>query len=93
MKRALRIVLKVVVAMFVLSIALTVAYFMGCFSGAHFAAFVALFCTPIAVSSVPMTQEMKGDVALMGQLVVWTTLLSSISIFIASFLLRLAGIF
>ena len=63
------------------------------FSGAHFAAFVAMFATPVAVSSVPMAQEMKGDAFLAGQLVVWTTLASALSVFIASWLLKLAGIF
>ena len=63
------------------------------FSGSHFAAFVAMFATPVAVSSVPMAQEMKGDTALAGQLVVWTTLASALSVFIASWLLKLAGIF
>ena len=67
--------------------------FSSVFNGAHFAAFVAVFCTPVAVSSVPMAQEMDSDATLAGQLVVWTTLVSSISVFIASFLLRLAGIF
>lgn len=62
------------------------------FSGVHFATFVALFATPVAVSSVPMTQEMGGDTALAGQYVVFTTLLSALSIFLASFLLRLAGV-
>lgn len=60
--------------------------------GASFAALVALFATPVAVSSVPMTQEMGGDTRLAGQLVVWTTLLSSVSIFLATFLLRLSGV-
>ena len=62
-------------------------------SGAHFAAFVAMFATPVAVSSVPMAQDMKGDAALAGQLVVWTTLTSALSVFVASWLLRLAGVF
>ncbi len=63
------------------------------FSGAHFAAFVAVFATPVAVSSVPMAQEMNGDTALAGQLVVWTTIVSAFSVFWASFLLRTVGIF
>ena len=63
------------------------------FSGAHFAAFVAMFATPVAVSSVPMAQEMKGDASLAGQLVVWTTLASALSVFFASWLLKLAGVF
>ncbi|MBQ6892878.1 MAG: AEC family transporter, partial [Clostridia bacterium] len=74
---------------------LGVAYFIfgNYFSGAHFAAFVAAFATPVAVSSVPMAQEMDGDEALAGQMVVWTALVSVISIFTASYLLKSAGIF
>jgi predicted permease len=40
-----------------------------------------------------MAQEMENDAALAGQYVVWTTLVSALSIFLASFLLRMAGIF
>lgn len=68
-------------------------FFREIFGGAHFAAFVAAFATPVAVSSVPMTQEMGGDVTLAGQLVVWTTLSSAFSVFLISFLLKLVGIF
>ena len=63
------------------------------FDGAQFAALVALFATPVAVSSVPMAQEMGADHTLAGQLVVWTTLISAVTVFIASFWLRLVGIF
>ncbi len=68
-------------------------FFRDLFTGAHFAAFVALFATPVAVSSLPMAQEMENDAALAGQYVVWTTLVSALSIFLCSFLLRAAGIF
>lgn len=68
-------------------------FFRSSFSGAHFAAFVAIFATPVSVSSVPMSQEMGGDASLAGQLVVWTTMISALSVFTVSFLLRLAGIF
>lgn len=68
-------------------------FFSNHFTGAHFAAFVAVFATPVAVSSLPMAQEMGGDTVLAGQLVVWTTLASAVSVFLTSFLLRLAGIF
>lgn len=74
-------------------IGIGVAYLIGHFSGAHFAAFVALFSTPVAVSSVPMSQEMGADTRLAGQLVVWTTLFSAFSIFLFSFALKLLGIF
>lgn len=68
-------------------------FFSDVFSGAHFAAFVAAFATPVAVSSVPMAQEMEGDTTLAGQLVVWTTIFSALSVFLASMLLKMAGIF
>lgn len=63
------------------------------FEGAHFAALIAVFATPVSVSSVPMTQEMGGDYVLAGQLVIWSTLFSTVSVFLASFLLKLAGVF
>ena len=68
-------------------------FFRNIFGGAQFAAFVAVFATPVAVSSVPMTQEMDGDVILAGQLVVWTTLASAVSVFLVSFLLKAVGVF
>lgn len=76
-----------------LGIGCAVLFFADRFSGANFATFVAVFATPVAVASVPMTQEMGGDAGLMGQLVVWTTMISAITVFVASFLLRLVGIF
>lgn len=75
------------------ALGITVAYFIGCFSGAHFATFIALFGTPIAVSTVPMAQEMGADSALAGQLVVWTTITSALTIFLASFILKSLGVF
>lgn len=75
------------------SVSLTIAYLLGIFNGAHFAAFVAMFATPVAVSTVPMCQEMGADHALAGQLVVWTTTISSVVIFIASFILKALGVF
>lgn len=75
------------------AIALSIAYAMGCFSGAHFAAFVAVFGTPISISSVPMVQEMGSDTRLAGQLVVWTTVVSGFTIFLISFILKAVGVF
>ncbi|MBQ8739686.1 MAG: AEC family transporter, partial [Clostridia bacterium] len=68
-------------------------FFRSSFNGAHFATYIAVFATPVAVSSVPMAQEMDGDADLAGQIVVWTTLVSALTVFVASFLLRYAGIF
>ena len=77
----------------VIGLGVAYGFLRGSFTGAHFAAFVAIFATPVAISSVPMAQEMGADATLAGQLVVWTTLVSAGSVFIASFLLRLAGVF
>ena len=80
---------------FVPLLGLGIAYlaFGKIFDGAQFASLVAIFATPVAVSSVPMAQEMGADTALAGQLVVWTTLVSAVSVFLSSFLFSLAGIF
>lgn len=75
--------------------ALGIAYFCfrGHFTPAHFATFVAVFATPVAVPSVPMVQEMGGDVTLAGQLVVWSTLVSAVTVFLCTFMLRMGGVF
>lgn len=74
-------------------LSLSLAYALNCFKGAHFAAFVATFTTPVAVSSVPMAQEMGSDSILAGQLVVWTTVVSGFSIFLATLALKSIGVF
>jgi predicted permease len=74
-------------------IGLSIALLLNKFTGAQFASLVACFCTPVAVSSVPMSQEMGADADLMGQLVIWTTVFSTFSIFIAAYILRILGIF
>lgn len=81
---------RVVIVPFV---GISLALALNRFSGAQFASLIACFCTPVAVSSVPMSQEMGADADLMGQIVVWTTLFSTFSIFIASYVLRVLGIF
>ena len=57
------------------------------FDQGTYAALVALFATPVAVASAVMAEEMGSDGQLAGQLVVWTTLLSSAVIFISIALL------
>lgn len=71
------------------------AYFLfkDTLSAEYFVAFVAVFATPVAVSTVPMAQEMGGDADLAGQLVVFTTVVSAASVFIALFALKSLGIF
>ena len=77
----------------VLVIGTAFIFFRDKFGAAQFATLVAAFATPVAVPSVPMVQEMGGDVTLAGQLVVWSTLVSAITIFVCTFLLRLGGAF
>ena len=67
--------------------------FRGRFTAAQFATLVAAFATPVAVPSVPMVQEMGGDVTLAGQLVVWSALASALTVFLVTFLLRMGGAF
>ncbi|MCR4780738.1 MAG: AEC family transporter [Ruminiclostridium sp.] len=62
-------------------------------SGEHFATFVGVFATPVAVSSAVMAKEMGGDDELAGQLVVWTSLFSTVTIFIYTAILKMIGIF
>ncbi len=62
-------------------------------NGAHFAAYVAAFGTPVAVSSAIMAGEMGGDDQLAGQLVVFTSIVSIFTMFASIALLRHVGIF
>ncbi len=63
------------------------------FTGAEYAAYLALFGTPVAVSSVVMAAEMGSDKELAGQLVVWTTVFSAVSLFFIIVALKSIGIF
>ena len=77
------------------TLGLGIAYliFSESFGGAEFASLVAVFATPIAVSSVPMAQEMDADATLAGQLVVWSTIAATFSVFFASMILHSLGVF
>ena len=55
-------------------------------------ALIALFATPVAVSSAIMAGEMKSDEQLATQLVVWTSIGSIFTIFIIVFVLMNAGL-
>lgn len=75
------------------TLAILLTYFLFNYDAARFAAFLSLFATPVAVSSVPMAQEMGGDFELAGQIAVWSTAVSGITMFLFTFILKLAGIF
>ena len=58
----------------------------------EYPALVALFASPVAVSSAIMASEMKGDEQLATQLVVWTSVGSIITIFVIVCILMSAGL-
>ena len=59
---------------------------------AEFSGLIALFASPVAVSSSIMAAEMGGDKDLASQYVVWTTLLSAFTIFLFVFVFKAVGI-
>jgi predicted permease len=76
------------------ALTLTFAYFvLHMTNGAHYAAYVAAFGTPVAVSSAIMAGEMGGDDVLAGQLVVFTCITSIFTMFASIAILRYVGIF
>ena len=62
------------------------------FSQADYPALIALFGTPVAVSSAIMAGVMGADEELAGQLVVWTSFFSMASLFILIMLFRGMGL-
>lgn len=53
---------------------------------------IAVFASPCAVSSTVMVQEIGGDEQLAGQLVMWSSVLSLLTIFAFAFTLRTLGL-
>lgn len=62
------------------------------FGASDFAAYIALFGSPIAVSSAVMAAEMHNDEQLAGQLVVWTSIGSVITVFLSAVILKTIGL-
>ena len=58
------------------------------FSEVEYPALVAIFASPIAVSSSVMVSEIGGDDQYGAQLVVWTSVLSVFTVFLTVFLMR-----
>ncbi|MCR5113860.1 MAG: AEC family transporter [Acholeplasmatales bacterium] len=73
-------------------LALIVAYLLGFGNDSYFPALIALFGTPVAVSSAPMAQEMDNDGELAGQLVVWCSIVSVITLTLIILVCSLMGI-
>lgn len=71
---------------------LAIAYVLG-YRGAEFAALMIAFGSPCAVSSYTMAAQMDSDGDLAAQLVMTTTVLSVLSIFLMVLLFKTVGIF
>ena len=58
----------------------------------EYAAFIAVFASPVAVSTAIMAREMDNDDILAGQLVVWTSIGSVFTIFLIAMFFRTVGL-
>lgn len=58
------------------------------FTAVEYPALISLFATPTAVSSAVMVGEIGGDEQLAGQLVVWTSVVSMLSIYMIVFAMK-----
>ena len=58
------------------------------FTPIEYPAFISLFATPTAVSSAVMVGEIGGDEQLAGQLVVWTSVVSMLTIYVIVFAMK-----
>ncbi len=74
------------------ALVLPVAALMG-FRGAEFVSFIAMCGSSTAAASYTMAQQMGGDAALAGDIVVITSALCSFSLFLWAFLFRLLGMY
>jgi malate permease and related proteins len=71
-------------------IGLTVAILLG-FRNIELVILMAMFASPAAISSYTMAQQMDGDADLAGQLVIFTTLFSIVTIFLWTYALMQFG--
>ena len=77
---------------FVPAVMLTIAFLLG-IRGPEFAALMIAFGSPCAVSSYTMAAQMDSDADLAGQLVVLTTVLSALTVFLMIFFFKSVGMF
>ncbi|MDO4940353.1 MAG: AEC family transporter [Erysipelotrichaceae bacterium] len=71
--------------------AMYIAYKMNCFNGPAIATLIAFFASPTAVSSAIMAAEMGGDYDLANEIVVVSTVFSSVSLFIIIYAMKALG--
>ena len=62
------------------------------FAPSHYASFIALFGSPVAVSSAIMASQMDNDDQLAGQILVWTSIGSVLTVFCAVVALKSVGV-
>lgn len=87
---SLGVILRLVV---VPLLAIAAAYLFFDFNGGEYATLIALFGGPVAATSAIVVSQFEGDEVFAGQLVVWTTLLCCVTVFIFAVTLRSVGIF
>ncbi|QTQ15924.1 AEC family transporter [Treponema parvum] len=94
-----RLFSKIAFAVFVRLVAVPVAGLFAAhliftdFKGPEYAALLALFGSPIAVASAIMANQMNNDGELAGQILVWTTFFSGLTLFCFISFFRFKGIF
>ncbi len=74
------------------AIFVTAAALLG-FRGIEFVALLTVFSSSTAVASFTMAQQMGGDAELAGDIVIWTSMLCSLTLFCWSFLFKSLGMF
>jgi predicted permease len=91
-KVALGTVLRLIIAPAIgLGLAILLRGALGVTSG-ELAGLIALFASPVAISSAVMVQEIGGDEQLANQLVVWSSIFSMFTLFALAYVLRAAGL-
>lgn len=76
----------------IIPLLMIIVSYMAGFRGPEFVALMVLFASPIAVSSYIMATEANGDGELAGQLVVFSTAASCLTMFFIIFVLRSMGL-
>ena len=87
-----RLILAPVIGMLII-IFLPPVFNLPHFTAPEYAALFALFATPEAVASIAMADQMGGDSELAGQILVWTTIFSTLTLFAFVAFFRHIGLF
>lgn len=74
------------------SIILPIAYYLG-YRGVEFVSIISIFCTPCAIVTFTMAQQMDSDGELAGNCVIFTSALSCFTLFGWIFLTKTLGLF